>query len=64
MGGDGAPQVAVRGALEAITDFETPVLLVGPQKRLRRELGRFRFLPSGSPRKTPLVAQRLRRAGE
>jgi len=47
MGGDGAPQVAVRGALEAITDFETPVLLVGPQKRLRRELGRFRILPSG-----------------
>ena len=47
MGGDGAPQVAVRGALEAITDLETPVLLVGPQKRLRRELGRFRFLPSG-----------------
>jgi glycerol-3-phosphate acyltransferase PlsX len=47
MGGDGAPQVAVRGALEAVTDLETPVLLVGPQKRLRRELGRFRFLPSG-----------------
>jgi len=46
MGGDGAPQVAVRGALEAVTDLETPVLLVGPQKRLRRELGRFRFLPS------------------
>jgi glycerol-3-phosphate acyltransferase PlsX len=47
MGGDGAPQVAVRGALEAVTDLETPILLVGPQKRLRRELGRFRFLPSG-----------------
>ena len=47
MGGDGAPQVAVRGALEAVTDLETPVFLVGPQKRLRRELGRFRFLPSG-----------------
>ena len=47
MGGDGAPQVAVRGALEAVTDLDTPILLVGPQKRLRRELGRFRFLPSG-----------------
>ncbi len=47
MGGDGAPQVAVRGALEAVTEFDTPILLVGPQKRLRRELGRFRFLPSG-----------------
>jgi glycerol-3-phosphate acyltransferase PlsX len=47
MGGDGAPQVAVRGALEAVTVFDTPILLVGPQKRLRRELGRFRFLPSG-----------------
>ena len=47
MGGDGAPQAVVRGALEAVTDLEIPVLLVGPQKRLRRELGRFRFLPSG-----------------
>jgi glycerol-3-phosphate acyltransferase PlsX len=47
MGGDGAPQAIVRGALEAVTDLEIPVLLVGPQKRLRRELGRFRFLPSG-----------------
>ena len=47
MGGDGEPQVAVRGALEAVTEFDTPILLVGPQKRLRRELGRFRFLPSG-----------------
>ncbi len=50
MGGDGAPQVAVRGALEAVTEFDTPILLVGPQKRLRRELGRFRFLPSGLER--------------
>ncbi len=47
MGGDGAPQTIVRGALEAVTDSGISVCLVGPQKRLRRELGRFRFLPSG-----------------
>ena len=47
MGGDGAPQAIVRGALEAVTDSGMQILLVGPQKRLRRELGRFRFLPSG-----------------
>lgn len=46
MGGDGAPQTIVRGALSAVTDLEIPVSLVGPQKRLRRELGRFRILPS------------------
>jgi glycerol-3-phosphate acyltransferase PlsX len=47
MGGDGAPQVIVRGALEAVTESGISVQLVGPQKRLRRELGRFRFMPSG-----------------
>jgi len=47
MGGDGAPQTIVRGALEAVTESGIPVRLVGPQKALRRELGRFRFLPSG-----------------
>ena len=47
MGGDGAPQAIIRGALEAVTESGIPVHLVGPQKRLRRELGRFRFLPSG-----------------
>jgi glycerol-3-phosphate acyltransferase PlsX len=47
MGGDGAPQVIIRGALEAVTDSGISIHLVGPQKRLRRELGRFRFLPSG-----------------
>lgn len=47
MGGDGAPQTIVRGALSAVSDLEIPVYLVGPQKRLRRELGRFRTLPSG-----------------
>ena len=47
MGGDGAPQTIIRGALESVTDSGISVCLVGPQKRLRRELGRFRFLPSG-----------------
>jgi glycerol-3-phosphate acyltransferase PlsX len=47
MGGDGAPQAIVRGVLEAVTESGIPVRLVGPQKSLRRELGRFRFLPSG-----------------
>jgi glycerol-3-phosphate acyltransferase PlsX len=47
MGGDGAPQVVIRGALDAVTEDGVLVHLVGPQKRLRRELGRFRTLPSG-----------------
>jgi glycerol-3-phosphate acyltransferase PlsX len=47
MGGDGAPQTIVRGALEAVNESGISIHLVGPQKRLRRELGRFRFLPSG-----------------
>jgi glycerol-3-phosphate acyltransferase PlsX len=47
MGGDGAPQTIVRGALDAVNESGISILLVGPQKRLRRELGRFRFLPSG-----------------
>jgi glycerol-3-phosphate acyltransferase PlsX len=47
MGGDGGPQTIVRGALDSVTDSRISVCLVGPQKRLRRELGRFRFLPSG-----------------
>lgn len=47
MGGDGAPQVGVQAALDAIGQFKIPVLLVGPIRRLRREVGRFRPLPSG-----------------
>jgi len=47
MGGDHAPRTVVRGVLEAVTTLGIPVLLAGPQKRLRRELGRFRMLPSG-----------------
>ena len=47
MGGDGAPQTIIRGALESVTESGISVCLVGPQRRLRRELGRFRILPSG-----------------
>jgi glycerol-3-phosphate acyltransferase PlsX len=37
--------VCVAGALEAVTDLGVPVLLVGPIRRVRRELGVFRSLP-------------------
>jgi len=47
MGGDGTPQIRIQGALDAIADYGLPVCLVGPIKRLRRELGRFRSLPDG-----------------
>jgi len=47
MGGDGAPHAIVRGTLEAVSELGIPVLLAGPLKKLRRELGRFRTLPSG-----------------
>ncbi len=47
MGGDQAPAVTIQGALEAVAELHMDVLLVGPQKTVRRELGRFRQLPSG-----------------
>jgi len=47
MGGDAAPSVSIDGALEAVTELGIPVLLVGPLRRLRRELGRLRTLPDG-----------------
>ncbi len=47
VGGDGAPQTVVKGALDAVNEGRVDVRLVGPYKRLRRELGRFRTLPSG-----------------
>ena len=47
MGGDGSPQVRIQGALDAVADYGLPVKLVGPIKKLRRELGRFKTLPSG-----------------
>jgi len=47
MGGDGSPQIRIQGALDAVADYGLSVCLVGPIKRLRRELGRFRLVPSG-----------------
>ena len=47
MGGDGSPQIRIQGALDAVSEFDQSVFLVGPIKRLRRELGRFRSIPSG-----------------
>jgi len=47
MGGDGAPLVSIEGALDAVTTYGIPVSLVGPLKRVRRELGLFRSLPDG-----------------
>jgi len=45
MGGDGAPRVCIDAALEAVSEDGIPVLLVGPAKRIRRELGFFRSIP-------------------
>lgn len=45
VGGDGAPGVIIEGALQAIDELDVDVILVGPERRLRRELGRFRPLP-------------------
>jgi len=47
MGGDGAPLSSVAGALEAVHEFGIPVTLVGPIRKLRREVGRFKMLPHG-----------------
>ncbi len=47
MGGDGAPQAAISGAREAVEQLGIDILLVGPVKRLRKEMGRLRPLPGG-----------------
>lgn len=47
MGGDGAPRSIVAGALEAVHEFGIPVTLVGPIRKLRREVGRFKLMPHG-----------------
>ena len=39
MGGDSAPAVTVRGALEAVEAFGLEVILVGDEDRIRQELG-------------------------
>ncbi|HSL17578.1 MAG TPA: phosphate acyltransferase PlsX [Methylomirabilota bacterium] len=47
MGGDGTPQIRIQGALDAVADYGLEVFLVGPIRRLKREIGRLRSLPSG-----------------
>lgn len=47
MGGDGAPRSTVEGAVAAVKELDIPVRLVGPSRRIRRELGLFRSLPAG-----------------
>lgn len=47
MGGDGAPQAVISGAREAVEELGIDVILVGPVKRIRKEMGRLRSLPSG-----------------
>ncbi len=45
VGGDHAPEETVRGALAAAQELGIDVILVGPSRLIRRELGRFRRLP-------------------
>jgi glycerol-3-phosphate acyltransferase PlsX len=47
MGGDDAPLSVVSGVREAVEKLGIDVILVGPVKRLRKEMGRLRPLPSG-----------------
>ncbi|NOZ77931.1 MAG: phosphate acyltransferase PlsX [Acidobacteria bacterium] len=47
VGGDLAPGSTVEGALAAVREDGIEVLLVGPSRVIRRQLGRFRSLPSG-----------------
>ncbi len=47
MGGDGAPQAAISGAREAAEELGIDIILVGPIKRIRKEMGRLRPLPGG-----------------
>lgn len=45
MGGDNAPRAVIEGSLAALESSDISISLVGPAKRLRRELGRFRSIP-------------------
>ncbi len=47
MGGDHAPAATVQGAIEAMRQHGLPVLLVGRETVLRRELARFSKVPRG-----------------
>lgn len=41
MGGDHAPGVVVAGAVQAAREYGIEIVLVGPEERLRQELGRY-----------------------
>ena len=45
MGGDRAPGVVIEGCLKALQRGDLSISLVGPARKLRRELGRFRAMP-------------------
>ncbi len=47
FGGDEAPGATIEGALAAVREDGLKVLLVGPARAVRKELGRFRPLPAG-----------------
>lgn len=43
MGGDNAPQVPVRGAVQAAKDFGIKVFLVGDESKIKKELSRYSY---------------------
>jgi glycerol-3-phosphate acyltransferase PlsX len=45
MGGDYAPEVVIAGAVAAARDFAVEIVLVGPERRVRQELGAHREAP-------------------
>ena len=42
MGGDRAPEVIIQGAIDAVHEFDLPIILVGNQEILEKELARIR----------------------
>jgi glycerol-3-phosphate acyltransferase PlsX len=48
MGGDGAPDAVVRGALRATGELGVPVILVGPETRVRAALEAAGGVPAGA----------------
>ncbi|MCK4858963.1 MAG: phosphate acyltransferase PlsX [Candidatus Omnitrophica bacterium] len=43
MGGDKGPQVVVKGAVEAVKEFPSNVLLVGDERRIKKELSLYNY---------------------
>jgi glycerol-3-phosphate acyltransferase PlsX len=44
MGGDYAPEAVIKGAIEAVNEFNTEVVLVGDEKRIRPLLKKVRYV--------------------